>query len=146
MKCRQRLLVGIVFGIIFSLLGGLLGTIACRILYANQHQAVFWDTHVQGSGGFALVENKPEGNSGIRETFDGQIVYEHFSWIGNRPDEYRGVKDFKGMLSGICSFTGWFVGISIGCIYFLIQAILITKEWLVARHNSRFDQSMLQSA
>jgi len=84
MKCRQRLLEGIVFGIIISLLGGLVGGVSARILYATRHQAVFWSTHVQGSGGFTMVENKPEGNSGVRETFDGQVVSEHFSWIGNR--------------------------------------------------------------
>ncbi len=146
MKCRHRLLEALTIGVIFSLLGGLLGTIASKILYANRHQAEFWNTHVQGNGGFAYLqmENKPEGHSGIRETFDGQIVYEHYSWIGNRPEEHRGVKDFKGMLAGICSFTGWFVGICLGCIYFLIKAAWLVKEWLVARHNHKFDQAMLQ--
>ncbi|HQR05450.1 MAG TPA: hypothetical protein PLN21_01440 [Gemmatales bacterium] len=144
MKCRQRLLEGIVFGIIISLLGGLLGVISARILYATRHQEVLWDTHVQGSGGFAMVqkENKLEGNSGSRETFDGQVVSECFSWICKRPDEYRGVKDFKRMLVGICSFTGWFVGILTGIIYLIISVILGRYQTWVCNHKNLLISSM----
>ncbi len=53
-------------------------------------------------------DSPPEGTLGnsVRESYQNQLIYEHYSWYGNKPSITRGIVGFRDMIADACHMTG----------------------------------------
>lgn len=137
---KRHLIHCLISSIIVVALGGFLGTIATEIVLACGDYKYERRFTVTSHG------SPPDGTmrDSVRESYQKQLIYERESWYGNKPSVTKGIVGFRDMISSACSFTGWFVGICLGCLYLLFQVMRAIRDWWNARQEVIDNQEFVQ--